>query len=141
MDHVLYSYQEYLKGQSWDRFISCIYQRYCKRLSSSLRLFADDCLLYHVISCEEDIAELQRDLNTMFKWSQLWQMKFNITKYVTLKCCSIQNPSLEQLHKFCLTKLKVLVALDVMLLICGIKDIVWSNIISRCGCCLTLCSF
>ena len=45
-----------------------------KGLSSSLRLFADDRLLYHVISCEEDIAELQHDLNTMFKWSQLWQM-------------------------------------------------------------------
>ena len=65
-----------------------------KGLSSSLRLFADDCLLYHVISCEEDIAELQRDLNTMFKWSQLWQMKFNVSKCVTLKCYRIQNPIL-----------------------------------------------
>ena len=65
-----------------------------KGLSSSLRLFADDCLLYRVISCEEDIAELQRDPNTMFKWSQLWQMKFNVSKCVTLKCYRIQNRTL-----------------------------------------------
>ena len=65
-----------------------------KGLSSSLRLFADDFLLYHVISCEEDIAELQPDLNTMFKWSQLWQMKFNVSKCVTLKCYRIRNPIL-----------------------------------------------
>jgi len=38
-----------------------------KDLSSNLRLFADHCLLYRVISCEDDIAELQRDLNTLFK--------------------------------------------------------------------------
>ena len=67
-----------------------------KGLSSSLRLFADDCLLYRVISCEEDIAELQRDLNTMFKWSQLWQVKFNVSKCVTLKCYRIRNPILTE---------------------------------------------
>ena len=54
-----------------------------KDLSSNLRLFADDCVLYCVISCDHEIAELQRDLNTLFKWSQLWQMKYNISKCVT----------------------------------------------------------
>ena len=61
---------------------------------SNLKLFADDCLLHRVISCEEDIAELQHDLNTMFKWSQLWRMKFNVSKCVTLKCYRIWNPIL-----------------------------------------------
>ena len=51
-----------------------------EHLSSSLRLFADDCLLYHVITYEEGIAELQCDLNTIFRWTQLWQMNFNISK-------------------------------------------------------------
>ena len=35
-----------------------------KNLSCCLRLFADDCLLYHVIT-SEDYAKLQRDLNTI----------------------------------------------------------------------------
>jgi len=34
-----------------------------KDISSNLRLFVDDCLLYCVISSEEDSAELQHDLN------------------------------------------------------------------------------
>ena len=76
-------------------FISYIYiNDIMKDLSLNLRLFVDDCLLYHVILCEEDIAELQRDLNTIFKWSQLWQMRFNVSKCVTLKCYRIWNPIL-----------------------------------------------
>ena len=45
-----------------------------KDISSNLRLFADDCLLYCVITSEEDSALLQNDLNTIFTWSLLWQM-------------------------------------------------------------------
>jgi len=45
----------------------------------------DDCLLYCVVSCEEDIAELQCDLNTIFKWSQLWQMKFKMCNLEVLQ--------------------------------------------------------
>ena len=30
---------------------------------SSLRLFADDCLLYRIITTEEDTIQLQHDLN------------------------------------------------------------------------------
>ena len=37
-----------------------------KNLSCCLRLFADDCLLYHVITSEEDCAKLQHDLNTSY---------------------------------------------------------------------------
>jgi len=65
-----------------------------KDLSSSLKLFADDCLLYREISCDEDVAALQRDLNTLSNWSQIWQMRFNVLKCVTLKCYRIRNPIL-----------------------------------------------
>ena len=34
-----------------------------KHINSPLRLFADDCLLYRVISCKEDASLLQEDLN------------------------------------------------------------------------------
>ena len=49
-----------------------------KDISSNLRLFADDCLLYRVITSEEDSALLQNDLNTIFTWSLLWQMKLSV---------------------------------------------------------------
>ena len=63
-----------------------------KNLSCCLRLFADDCLLYHVITSEEDCAKLQHDLNTIYKWSCTWQMKFNLSKCVTLKCYRSSSP-------------------------------------------------
>ena len=50
---------------------------------SMLKLFADDCILYKAISSDEDCNELQNDLNTIYQWSQKWQMNFNINKM----CC------------------------------------------------------
>ena len=63
-----------------------------KNLSCCMRLFADDCLLYHIITSEEDCAKLQHDLNTIYKWSCTWQMKFNLSKCVTLKCYRSSSP-------------------------------------------------
>ena len=48
--------------------------------SSTLRLFADDCLLYRVIKSEVDTSQLQCDLDHLSQWAQTWQMKFNLTK-------------------------------------------------------------
>ena len=49
-------------------------------VSSSLRLFADDCLLYRVIKSDLDAVHLQCDLNHLSQWAQTWQMKFNLDK-------------------------------------------------------------
>ena len=35
----------------------------------SLRLFADDCLLYRTITTDEDAAQLQRDLDQLQEWA------------------------------------------------------------------------
>ena len=51
-------------------------------ISSSLRLFADDCIIYRIIKSEQDHLQLQQDLHTVYKWSQKWQMCFNISKCV-----------------------------------------------------------
>ena len=47
---------------------------------SSVRLFADDCLLYRVVDTEEDERKLQRDLFELELWSNKWQLDFNIKK-------------------------------------------------------------
>ena len=52
-------------------------------VSSTTRLFADDCLVNRTISSEEDAAALQDDLDQLQKWEQDWQMKFNPDKAPT----------------------------------------------------------
>ena len=53
---------------------------------STLKLFADDCILYQTISTPSDCHKLQEDLNSIYQWSTWWQMNFNINKFVVLKC-------------------------------------------------------
>ena len=55
-------------------------------ISSSLRLFADDCVLYRIIESDHDHNYLQSYLNVMSAWSRSWQMQFNVNKCVTLRC-------------------------------------------------------
>ena len=51
------------------------------RVSSSVRLFADDYLLYRVIKDHQDAELLQIDLNQLQEWERDWQMLFNPDKY------------------------------------------------------------
>ena len=46
-------------------------------ISSPLRLFADDCLLYRVIKSEKDASQLQYDLDQLSQWAQTWQIKLS----------------------------------------------------------------
>ena len=47
---------------------------------SSVRLFADDCVLYRNIESPMDFQILQDDLNSLAQWETNWQMKFNVAK-------------------------------------------------------------
>ena len=61
-------------------------------VSSQVRLFADDCLLYRVIRCREDQLALQRDLTTLSKWGDTWGMKFNAAKCNIMRISRSQTP-------------------------------------------------
>ena len=50
---------------------------------STVKLFADDTKLYRVIKNEEDKLQLQEDLNNLQKWSETWQLPFNVEKCST----------------------------------------------------------
>ena len=54
-------------------------------ISSPLRLFADDCILYRTITTEEDAIQLQNDLDQLSAWAIKWQLRFNVTK-CTIMC-------------------------------------------------------
>jgi hypothetical protein len=49
-------------------------------ISSTLRLFADDLIIYRKINDNNSHAMLQQDINTLYNWSKTWAMKFNETK-------------------------------------------------------------
>ena len=54
-------------------------------ISSEVRLFADDCVLYRPIHNNSDVSGLQADLDTLTSWQNTWQMKFNAKKCFVLK--------------------------------------------------------
>ena len=49
-------------------------------VSSNVRLFADDCLIYRNIKSKEDQITLQKDLNLIENWGNTWGMRFNAAK-------------------------------------------------------------
>ena len=61
-------------------------------ISSPLRLFADDCLLYRTIKSIEDSIILQKDLELLSQWATVWQMKCNISKCVVIRCTRSLTP-------------------------------------------------
>ena len=46
-------------------------------LTSQMKLFADDALLFRPITSEKDCKSLQKDLNALETWSKRWKMTFN----------------------------------------------------------------
>ena len=54
-------------------------------VNSSVRLFADDCVLYREINSDADHLALQEDLNTLVSWQKIWQMSFNAKKCFVMR--------------------------------------------------------
>ena len=48
-----------------------------KNIVSSVKLYADDVLIYRIINSEQDHMILQQDLNMLQKWADTWLMMFN----------------------------------------------------------------
>ena len=67
-------------------------------ITSQIRLFADDCLIYRPIRSSADCEALQRDLDSLERWSSACGMKFN-TKNV--KLCS--SPVGSHILPICIT--------------------------------------
>ena len=53
-------------------------------LSTSVRLFADDCILYTPIRTQNDSSLIQNDLLKLQKWQDKWLMKFKPGKCYTM---------------------------------------------------------
>ena len=49
-------------------------------ITSSVPLFANDCLLYRTINQEDDHQALQKDIKNLEEWANKWGMRFNAKK-------------------------------------------------------------
>ena len=61
-------------------------------VTSEVRLFADDCLIYRQIQSMDDQAALQRDLNALDQWGSTWMMAFNTKKCHTMSFTKARKP-------------------------------------------------
>ena len=73
-------------------------------LTSNVRLFADDCLLYLPVKSDNDTSLLQNDLLKLEEWQNTWLMKFNPTKCFTMTLAS-RKPTPNH-YTFCGQQLK-----------------------------------
>ena len=62
---------------------------------TTLRLFADDSLLYRFIKTIDDRKQLQEDLTTLTKWAETWQMTFHPAKCYILRVTRKKTPIIE----------------------------------------------
>jgi len=63
-----------------------------KDITSSIRLFADDCVIYKLIKTPQDAEQLQGDLQKLIDWTKTWQMKINVEKCAVLRCTRSLSP-------------------------------------------------
>ena len=63
-----------------------------ENVTSKVRLFADDRLLYRPIHNASDQLALHRDLDSLVEWSSKWGMKFSAKKCESIRMCRERNP-------------------------------------------------
>ena len=61
-------------------------------ITSQVRLFADDTVVYAAISRMDDSLALQRDLDTLQTWENKWDMEFNPSKCQVLQLTRARKP-------------------------------------------------
>ena len=60
--------------------------------NSTVRLVADYSVMYVRIKGSPDFHQLQSDLNTLSKWQDTWQMRFNTLKCFVLHLSHARSP-------------------------------------------------
>ena len=62
-------------------------------INSTIRFFADDCVVYRQIDSPEDHLTLQKDLQKLVSWSNTWQMEFNVDMCAVMSFGTLRNKS------------------------------------------------
>ena len=89
-------YQEYPRGRYWVLYCSCSISMtwlIVPSLKVVLHLYADDLLLYKVITCPEDYTTLQSDINSVASWITQHHLSFNTSKCKCMTVTRLQQNS------------------------------------------------
>ena len=99
------------------------------RVKSTVRLFADDCLLYKTIRTIQDLIQLQNDLKSLEERASLWGMRFNASKCYIMSIHRNQNPLTYTytLHNHILEKVNNNPYLGVLIS----DDLIWASHINK----------
>ena len=65
---------------------------------SILSLFADDAKCFRKINNVNDCERLQHDLNTLYEWSQVWKLNFNVIKCKVVSFARNMKPIVFNYH-------------------------------------------
>ena len=60
-------------------------------VTSQMRMFADDSIVYRQIHTPADHFTLASDLNKLLSWAKTWQMDFNVSKCAVLSVTTKRN--------------------------------------------------
>lgn len=60
-------------------------------IGSTIRLFADDCVVYRQITSHDDVHALQADLIKLTEWCHRWQMEINVEKTKHISFSTLAN--------------------------------------------------
>ena len=60
--------------------LSCLSSYLPDVVECYVKIFADDTKVVTHVQCEEDCHKLQGDLERLSQWSDMWQLKFNVSK-------------------------------------------------------------
>ena len=61
-------------------------------ITSNIKLFADDTLLYGLVHNSDDVISLQSDQDKLVDWAKLWQLAFYPSKCYVLCVCRTKCP-------------------------------------------------
>ena len=68
-----------------------------EEVKSTVRLFADDTIMYMTMTSTNDAASLQKDLDNLASWEKKWQMQFHPQKCSVLR---IKRKKTTQIHDY-----------------------------------------
>ena len=63
--------------------------------TSTVRLFADDCVMYKSVKSVRDCQELQQDLIQLQAWQERWQLRFNPRKCNVMRATHVTRKKIE----------------------------------------------
>ena len=84
------SHKEVCWGLYW--FLMYIYD-FAEGVTSQMRMFADDSIVYRQIHTPADYFTLASDLNKLLLWAKTWQMDYNVSKCAVLPVTTTRNIS------------------------------------------------